>query len=265
MTGRAGRIVFALACFDFGLGLAPSLAVAGEQGAAYRAGGAQAGLFDHYDNDGYSLAVSASPDGSVELRVRVFDAPLDSAARLPVGKAPDGALPPAADRDAFARERAKGSASQAEAVRRVLLAVAGEVRYDPDRLRNQDPAAVFASRRAYCVGLAELSVDLLRRIGISARTVQGILRTDSTADRYDPSIGGVYHRWIEVFYPDRGYVFSDPGASINGVDARYIPFDRRSLTRPRSLQVTEVSAPQGALRYATVRAGGAVLRVREAR
>ena len=65
--------------------------------------------------------------------------------------------------------------------------------YDPDRDRNQDPAAVFASRRAYCVGYAELAVDLLRRVGISARTVQGILRTDAGADRYDPEIGGVYH------------------------------------------------------------------------
>ena len=30
------------------------------------------------------------------------------------------------------------------------------------------------------------------------------------ADRYEPEIGGAYHRWIEVWYPDRGYVFSDP-------------------------------------------------------
>ena len=69
---------------------------------------------------------------------------------------------------------------------------------------------MFASRRAYCVGFAELAVDLLRRVGISARTVQGILRTDPGADGYEAAIGGVYHRWIEVYYPDRGYVFSDP-------------------------------------------------------
>ncbi len=111
----------------------------------------------------------------------------------------------------------------------------GGSRYDPDRLRRQDPAAVFASRRAYCVGYAELAVDLLRRVGISARTVQGVLRTDPDADGYDASIGGVYHRWIEVYYPDRGYVFSDPSSSVNGVDARYIPFSRRALTRPRAL------------------------------
>ncbi|HEY6147832.1 MAG TPA: hypothetical protein VIZ69_09045, partial [Thermoanaerobaculia bacterium] len=113
---------------------------------------AQSGLFDQYDNDGYSLAVAAGAGGSVELKVRVLDAPLESAARFPSAAAPDRSLPPAPDRDAFAREKARGSATQAEAVRRILLAVASEIRYDPDRDRNQDPGAVFASRRAYCVG-----------------------------------------------------------------------------------------------------------------
>ena len=239
-----------------------SSAFAGEQTAAYRASGAQSGLFDQYDNDGYSLAVASGEAGSLDLKVRVVDAPLESAARFPTGAAPDPALPAAPDRDAFAREKARGSTTQAEAVRRVLLAVASEIRYDPDRDRNQNPAAVFASRRAYCVGYAELAVDLLRRIGISARTVQGVLRTDNSADRYDPASGGVYHRWIEVWYPDRGYVFSDPAASINGVDARYVPFDSRSLTRPKSLTITEVHPPEGVLRYTRVPAGSTTLWMR---
>jgi hypothetical protein len=75
----------------------------------------------------------------------------------------------------------------------------------------------------------------------------------------------VYHRWIEVFYADRGYVFSDPAASINGVDARYIPFERRALTRPQSLRVTELSPVKGSLLYETVRSADSVLRVRRTR
>jgi transglutaminase-like putative cysteine protease len=128
-------------------------------------------------------------------------------------------------------------------------------------LRRQDPAAVFASGRAYCVGFAELAVDLLRRAGIPARTVQGILRTDPGADGYEAAIGGAYHRWIEVYYPDRGYVFSDPCSSVNGVDARYLPFSRRALTRPRALSLAQVSA-SGQLAYATVAAGNRAVRVR---
>lgn len=245
--------------------LALSLAVralAGEQTAIYRAAGADAGLFDQYDNDGYSLALSASPDGSLEIRVRVVDAPLESRSPYPTRTPRDPALPAAPDRDAWARQHAAGSGTEAQAVRRILLGVAGEIQYDPDRHRNQGPAAVFASKRAYCVGYAELAVDLLRRVGIAARTVQGVLRTSRAADRYDAAIGGVYHRWIEVWYPDRGYAFSDPAASINGVDARYVPFDRRSLTRPSTLRLDEVWPPDGDLGYARVRAGGTVVLVR---
>jgi transglutaminase-like putative cysteine protease len=257
---RAAASRWALAAL--GVALSTGLAIAGEQAAVYRASGADARLFDQYDNDGYSLAVTASSDGSLELKVRVSDAPLESRAPFPSSLSLDDALPRAADRDAFARQLAGDSRTQAEAVRRVLLGIASEIRYDPDRLRNQDPAAVFATRRAYCVGFAELAVDLLRRLRVRARTVQGILRTEPGTDRYDPEIGGAYHRWIEIWYPDRGWVFSDPWASVNGIDARYLPFDRRALTRPTSLTVKEIAPAEGSLGYSPVKAGTTVMRVR---
>jgi transglutaminase-like putative cysteine protease len=236
-------------------------AVSGQQAAVYRASGADARLFDQYDNDGFSLEVGTGATGSVELRVRVSDSPLASAAPFPPLSRIEPPPPDAPDRDAFARNLAAGSLRQSDAVRRILLGLVSRIAYDPDRLRRQDPAAVFASGRAYCVGFAELAVDLLRRAGISARTVQGILRTDPGADGYEPVIGGAYHRWIEVYYPDRGYVFSDPCSSVNGVDARYVPFSRRALTRPRALSLEQVSA-SGQLSYATVSAGDHSLRVR---
>ncbi|MEP6768660.1 MAG: transglutaminase-like domain-containing protein [Acidobacteriota bacterium] len=257
MTGRASAL-FACALWIAGIA---GIAGAGEQSAVYRASGADARLFDQYDNDGYSMAVVAV-EGAVELRVRVSDAPLESAAPFPTGLRRETALPPAPDRDAFAARLSQGSRTSAEAVRRVLLGIVSEIRYDPDRLRNQDPSAVFASKRAYCVGFSELAVDLLRRLSIPARTVQGVLRADPGADRYDPKIEGVYHRWIEVFYPDRGFVFSDPAGSVNGVDARYLPFDRRSLRRPRALQLEGLEPPAGALAYETVRAGKVTMRLR---
>lgn len=242
------------------IGLAAGAAPA-QQSAAYRASGADAGLFDQYDNDGFSLEVAADAAGSVELRVRVSDSPLASAAPFPPLSRIEPAPPSAPDRDAFARKLAAGSLRQSDAVRKILLGLVSRIAYDPDRLRRQDPAAVFASGRAYCVGFAELAVDILRRAGISARTVQGVLRTDPGADGYEAAIGGAYHRWIEVYYPDRGYVFSDPCSSVNGVDARYIPFSRRALTRPRALSLAQVSM-EGQLSYATVAAGGHSVRVR---
>ena len=237
---------------------------AGEQVARYRAAGKDARLFEQYDNDGYSLEVSARPDGALDLTVRVSDAPLTSLAPFPTRAPADQALPPAPERDAFARLAAGGSHTESEAVRRILLAVAAEVRYDPDHTRRQDPAAVFASRRAYCVGFAELAVDLLRRVGVTARTVQGILRTEPDNPAFELKIGGAYHRWIEVYYPDRGFVFSDPRLSINGVDGRYVAFSTRALVRPTALEV-HLTGTEGQLQYDPVRAGDTTVRVRAAR
>jgi transglutaminase-like putative cysteine protease len=253
-----------LLCAALFAAAAAGTAGAGEQIARYRAAGKDARLFEQYDNDGYSLEVAAAPEGDLDLEVRVSDAPLSSTAPFPTGAVREASLLPAPDRDAFASRAVAGSRTLEEAVRRVLLAVASEVVYDADHARRQDPAAVFASRRAYCVGFAELSVDLLRRVGVTARTVQGILRTDASNPAYDASIGGAYHRWIEVYYPDRGFVFSDPRLSINGVDARYIPFSTRALVRPKALHLTSVSA-QGELRYDPVRAGDTLVHVRAAR
>jgi transglutaminase-like putative cysteine protease len=249
-----------IAAVFLGAGLAASVA-GGQQVAHYRASGQDASLLEQYDADGYSLAVSGVSDGSLELTVRVSDAPLLSDAPFPTRTARDPRLPAAPERDAFARRAAEGSQTQAEAVRRVLLAVASEVRYDPDHTRRQDPAAVFASHRAYCVGLSELAVDLLRRVGITARSVQGILRTEPDNPAFEAAIGGAYHRWIEVYYPDRGFVFSDPARSINGVDARYIPFASRALVRPKELEV-RLTSVEGELKYDPIQAGETTLRVR---
>lgn len=234
---------------------------AADELAVYCAAGAEEGLFDQYDNDGYSLAVAPGPDGSLELSVRVSGAPLESRAPFPTGTPRDPSLPAAPERDAFARALAAGSATEAQAVERILAGIASTVRYDGDRDRRQDPSSVYASRRAHCVGFSELAVDLLRRIGISSRTVQGILRRNPGSDGYEERIGGVYHRWIEIYYADRGFVFSDPSSSINGVDARYIAFGRRALARPRGLTLTRIQA-SGRLDYPLLQLPDTTLRIR---
>lgn len=237
--------------------------LAADELAVYRASGVEAGLFDQYDNDGYSLGVERGAEGSLVLSVRVSGAPLSSRAPFPTGAPREASLTVSADRDAYAKALAAGATTEAEAVERILGGVASTVRYDSDRSRKQDPASVFASRRAHCVGYSELAVDLLRRAGITARTVQGILRTKPGTEGYDSHIGGVYHRWIEVYYPDLGFVFSDPSSSINGVDARYIAFGRRAFERPKGLTLTSVET-SGRVDYPVRRLPEATLRVRPA-
>jgi len=248
-----------------GAGLLAAQPGTGDELAVYRASGGDVSLFDQYDNDGYSLAVSPLPrDEGLELRVRVSGAPLSSRAPFPTGSPRDAFLPEAPDRDELVRDLVRGSRNETQAVERVLEGIAARLRYDPDRTRRQDPSSVFASRRAHCVGYSELAVDLLRRAGITARTVQGILRSAAGADGWDERIGGVYHRWVEIYYPDRGFVFSDPSASINGVDARYVPFGRRAFARPSRLRLTRLEA-SGALDYRLWRTSDGVLRVRPTR
>jgi transglutaminase-like putative cysteine protease len=258
MTRRLAAMVAVVAVALTVMTAAP---VHADELAVYRATTADAGLFDQYDNDGYSLAVSPAAAGALELRVRVSGEPLSSRSPFPTGMPLEPGLSSSPERDAFARTLTSGARTQAEAVERVLSAIASSVRYDTDRSRRQDPATVFASRRAHCVGFAELAVDLLRRVGIPARTVQGILRAKPGTDGYEAAIGGVYHRWIEIWYPDRGFVFSDPSSSINSVDSRYVPFGKRALERPRGLTLTQIES-SGHLDYPVLRLPDATLRVR---
>ena len=217
--------------------LAP--AVAAGSTAVYFARGRDAALFDQFDVDGYSLQAFPERSG-VRLVVRAL--PARPPSRAPLGGGPAGAPPvPAADRDRLARALVSGKRLQAEGARAVLDWVRASIAYDPDRGLPQDPSSVFASRRGYCVGFAELAVDLLRRAGIRAATVQGVLVTDPSAPGYAPELSGVYHRWVEVFYPDRGWTFADPLAAGGAIDARYVAFARRSWTRPGDLRLAVVS------------------------
>jgi hypothetical protein len=87
------------------------------------------------------------------------------------------------------------------------------------------------------------------------------LKTEPGTAGYDSRIGGAYHRWIEIHYPDRGFAFSDPSASVNGVDARYLPFSRRAYAKPKDLRLIPVTL-SGKLGYLSVPAGSGRLLLR---
>lgn len=210
--------------------------------AVYFAQGRDASLFDQYDVDGYSLQAFPERAG-VRIVVRAAEGKAASRAREDARRR-DDTLPAAPERDRIAATLAAANPLQQDAVRAIAGWVRREIRYDSDRSLPQDPAAVFASRRAYCVGFAELAVDLLRRAGISAETVQGVLVSDATAPGYAAELSGVYHRWVRVFYRDRGWRFVDPLASAGEVDDRYVAFARRSWTRPGDLRLAVVSREQ---------------------
>ncbi|HKI85826.1 MAG TPA: transglutaminase-like domain-containing protein, partial [Thermoanaerobaculia bacterium] len=167
-----------------------------------------------YSNDGYSIERSGSG-----FLVQVAVAPLRSKAEFEVP-----AKPKPGSVGALAWRLVAGSHLESVAVERVLGWVSRNIRYDLDRRQDQTADAVLARRRGYCTGIARLSVALFRSIGIEAREVDGYVLRSSRND------GPGYHRWIEVFYPDKGWVFSDPASTHGFVPATYVRLADRRVT-----------------------------------
>ena len=164
-------------------------------------------VVEPYENAGYALRFA---QGAVEVAVDL--APLESRAPfVPRAGAPATRL------ERIAREASAGATTRFGAVSGVLGWVARNIRYELARERSQEPGDVLARGSGYCTGLARLSVALLGALDIEAREVPGY--------RFEGSGSGArhgFHRWVEVHYPDRGWVFSDPVASHQYVPATYL-------------------------------------------
>ena len=74
---------------------------------------------------------------------------------------------------------------------------------------------LFVSRQAYCTYYASAMTMMLRSQGIPARIVngyaQGEFREDSTSYRVKASDA---HTWVEVFFPEYGWIQFEPTATI---------------------------------------------------
>lgn len=214
-----------------------ALPVAAET-AIYMVRGRDASLFDQYDVNGFSLEAFPQRSG---VRLVVRTRPVGPDSRAAYSPRRPFRLAASPERDAVAAQLSRGKTVEGDVEKSILGWVSTEIEYDPDRSLPQDPVSVFASRRAYCVGFAELAVDLLRRAGIAAETVQGILVADPSMPGYSPELCGVYHRWLKIYSPDRGWRFADPLAQRGMVNARYVPFAHRSWTRPEDLHLQRIS------------------------
>lgn len=161
-----------------------------------------------YENVGYRLEVEEST-----ARIHVEAAPFGSRQEFVLGRlAP--ARGPAVQ---LARAVAADATTRFEAVSRILAWVAANIRYDLDRGLPQDAESVLARRTAYCTGVARLTVALLDALAIPAREVAGYVVGSSPGSEREG-----FHRWVEIFYDDRGWVFADPLASHHLVPATYL-------------------------------------------
>lgn len=192
------------------------------------------------ESPGYRLALS-SPDGrELEIRVLVDTAPLRDDATFP----PDAPSLPAearaalvlgakpdrdAETDALASVLTRSARTVLEAIERVVAFTSRRIRYEGPGGARETAAATLRTGRGSCVGRSLLAEELLRRSGIPARQVTGVLAACSVDELTPESrpffgewLGGTRHRWIEAYVPGLGWVPSDPGGLANGVTARHV-------------------------------------------
>lgn len=181
---------------------------------------------DDYANAGYRLSRRGE-----EVYVEVDAAPLGSAAPFAPPRRAAGEAAAGDPVARLARAQTVGATRRYEAVSRILGWVSRNVEYRFDRRQPQSPAAVLERRSGYCTGVARLTVALLAAVGVEAREVAGYVADDGSGAR-----ARGYHRWIEVYYPDRGWVFSDPLTSHHYVPATYVRLASPELAIDRGLE-----------------------------
>lgn len=175
---------------------------------------------EDYGNAGYRLRWNED-----EITIEVDTAPLASEAPF---KLPRTASDEPIAR--LARGLTAGAETRYEAISRILGWVARDLEYELDRSQPQDAEAVLVRRSGYCTGIARLTVALLESVEIPAREVAGYVVGS------DPGRPSGYHRWIEAYLPDRGWVFSDPLTTHHYVPATYLRLAGEELETGRGME-----------------------------
>jgi len=129
---------------------------------------------------------------------------------------------------ALSESLASGCTTEYDVVDNVINWVAANVEYDS--VTRYDAVWTLQNRRGVCTNYAHLALALLRSAGIPARFVVGYV----LGEPYEiPYSGGTWekswddgglHAWIEVYYPDIGWVPYDPQDSKTFVDTRHVKF-----------------------------------------
>ena len=115
---------------------------------------------------------------------------------------------------------------ESAAVASLMLWVSENLKYDAN-VSSHDASWTFHNRRGTCENYAHLSLALLRSVGIPARYVSGYLVDgEIQVNGYVTSYGYRWdagpHSWIEVYYPDLGWVPYEPQKTIGFVDDHHI-------------------------------------------
>jgi transglutaminase-like putative cysteine protease len=127
---------------------------------------------------------------------------------------------------AMAQELTRGVTTQFDAAQRVISWVVDHVSYvnPPPRF---DALYSLESGRGNCQNFSHLSAALLRAVGIPVRIVNGVTLNRPFDVAWQQGVmtfkmGQGRHSWIEVWFPDLGWVPFDPQNSELFVSSRFI-------------------------------------------
>ena len=173
-----------------------------------------------YSNTGYRLIRTDD-----EIRIEVDAKPLRShAVFVPPTSFADGPV------GRLARGLTSGARTEYDAISRILAWMARNIEYTLDRSESQSAEAVLERRSGYCTGVARLAVALLEASSLPAREVAGYVVGGTSGDTRG------FHRWIEVYLRDRGWIFSDPLNTHHYVPANYVRLDSDLLLPDQGLE-----------------------------
>jgi len=127
----------------------------------------------------------------------------------------------------LARDITSGSRYAHEAANAILDWIADNLTFDTSITVPSDALSALRYKKAYCVGYSNLAVALLRAAGIPARVAHGYLppgyEWGFSKEYWGVKVNdGGYHAYLELYYPDTGWVFSDAEHSHNFVDPFHI-------------------------------------------
>jgi len=103
--------------------------------------------------------------------------------------------------------------TQVQALDALLFWVAANIRYEATRDLPQDAVSVLQNRSGVCSGFSSLAVALLRAAGIPARCLMICSLFGESFAR---------HVVIETYYPDAGWVPSEPAGLGNHINTRQV-------------------------------------------
>ncbi|MEI6206828.1 MAG: transglutaminase domain-containing protein [Desulfuromonadales bacterium] len=127
----------------------------------------------------------------------------------------------------LARRLTSGAKNEYEAVSAITNHVTDAIKYtfNPPKY---DALYTLETKSGNCQNFAHLNIALLRSVGIPARIVGGITLKDSWKVPIDnrnsivQSMGQGGHAWMEIYFPDLGWLPYDPQQSRQFTSSRHI-------------------------------------------